>query len=93
MEESDLLGNQGKSTVSDPGTDGGGRAPQDVESDAFLRFVGLKKSYDRKVLVVKDFDLDVSRWPPVASRPPTPGVAKCSATARQGFPRENPWRG
>ena len=23
MEESDLLGNQGKSTVSDPGTDGG----------------------------------------------------------------------
>ena len=61
MEESDLLGNQEKSTVSDPGTDGGGRAPQDVESDAFLRFVGVKKSYDRKVLVVKGFDLDVSR--------------------------------
>ena len=29
--------------------------------ESFLRFVGVKKSYDRKLLVVKGFDLDVSR--------------------------------
>ena len=30
-----------------------------VSSDGFLRFIDVKKSYDRKVLVVKGFDLDV----------------------------------
>ena len=30
-------------------------------SEGFLRFINVKKSYDRKVLVVKGFDLDVAR--------------------------------
>ena len=29
--------------------------------EGFLRFIGVKKSYDRKTLVVKGFDLDVAK--------------------------------
>jgi len=31
------------------------------ESDAFLRFIAVKKTYDRQSLVVKDFNLDVTK--------------------------------
>jgi len=34
---------------------------QTVGSDAFLRFIAVKKTYDHKSLVVKDFNLDVAK--------------------------------
>ena len=37
---------------------GGGNGPA---SNGFLRFVGVKKSYDSKAMVVKGFDLDVAK--------------------------------
>ena len=40
---------------------GAGRAIQPEGSEGFLRFVDVKKSYDRKELVVKGFNLDVAK--------------------------------
>ena len=41
--------------------DGGGQAAGHAGSEGFLRFIDVKKSYDRKTLVVKGFDLDVAK--------------------------------
>ena len=41
--------------------EGGSPAAMSAGSEGFLRFVGVKKSYDRKTLVVKGFDLDVAK--------------------------------
>ena len=40
---------------------GDGQAAESAGSEGFLRFIEVKKSYDRKVLVVKGFDLDVAK--------------------------------
>ena len=41
--------------------EGGSTAAMNAGSEGFLRFVGVKKSYDRRTLVVKGFDLDVAK--------------------------------
>ena len=43
------------------GADVPGGAREHPQSDGFLRFIDVKKSYDRKTLVVKGFDLDVAK--------------------------------
>ncbi len=40
---------------------GDGQAAESAGSEGFLRFIEVKKSYDRKTLVVKGFDLDVAK--------------------------------
>ena len=40
---------------------GDGQAAESAGSEGFLRFIEVKKNYDRKVLVVKGFDLDVAK--------------------------------
>ena len=44
-----------------PPADGDGRATPGTGPEGFLRFIDVKKSYDRKTLVVKGFDLDVAK--------------------------------
>ena len=61
MAESELQGGRENDAAAYSGANGEGRAEQPGAYDAFLRFVGVKKSYDRKILVVKGFDLDVAR--------------------------------
>ena len=41
--------------------DGDGQAAQSAGSEGFLRFIDVKKSYDRKSLVVKGFHLNVAK--------------------------------
>ena len=43
------------------GADVPGGAREHPQSAGFLRFIDVKKSYDRKTLVVKGFDLDVAK--------------------------------
>ena len=43
------------------GADVPGGAREHPQSEGFLRFIDVKKSYDRKTLVVKGFDLDVAK--------------------------------
>ena len=44
-----------------PPAGGDGQVSPDTGSEGFLRFVDVKKSYDRKTLVVKGFSLDVAK--------------------------------
>ena len=44
-----------------PGGERDDQAAQPQGSEGFLRFIDVKKSYDRKTLVVKGFDLDVAK--------------------------------
>ena len=61
MEESEPHREQEPGAALDSGAEGGGPAARPAGADSFLRFVDVKKSYDRRVLVVKGFDLDVAR--------------------------------
>ena len=44
-----------------PPADGNGQALSNAASEWFLRFIDVKKSYDRRTLVVKGFSLDVAK--------------------------------
>ena len=61
MADSELRGGREKDATAHCGADGEGQTARSGAYDAFLRFVGVKKSYDRKILVVKGFDLDVAK--------------------------------
>ena len=65
MEPADpRAGEESAATPVPPGKgddDGDGQAARSAGPEGFLRFVGVKKSYDRKTLVVKGFDLDVAK--------------------------------